>query len=436
MGPPGPDPGARASAPHGHGARRLLAGILLLAAAGGFLGYSGALGPALRTPATGIVLYLAGSAGTMLLADLAGRRWFAGPLLAWTSLAGLALRIGLACTAPLNFDLRSYAIVVDALRRGEIVYEATWRYNYGPIWFGILDLADSASRRLRLDPHVGFLLTTILGDACLAAALYAASRSRGARRARLVALAWWVNPVAIATSSIHGQFDNLSIAIFVGALALGSRSTTAPSKASALVAGLGIAVKQVSLVFAGAFLGLARAVRPALRNALLVPLPFVLLLLPYYLMSPRNVEAHVLRYRSFTGSWGWVFLLGVAGIEVARWVTAIASYAALLLSSAAGFLSSRRHGDGLVAGRLSALVFLCLTTGWSVQMLQWPLAFGPRRTERRWALAYTVAGAAAYTGFLAGGTNDAAFVVVWLVALGWTAHLMRRTLRPPAASVV
>ncbi len=384
----------------------------------------------------GVVLYLCGSAASMLLADQAARSWRSWPLLLIASLAGLALRVALAGTAPLNFDLRSYALVVEALRRGEIVYEATWRYNYGPIWFGLLDAADSLSRRLALDPHMGFRLVTILGDAGLAAALYAASRPSGTRRARLVALAWWVNPVAIATSSIHGQFDNLSISIFVGALALASRSPAAPSKASALVAGLGIAVKQVSLVFAGAFVGLARTARPALRNALLVPLPFVLFLLPYYLMSPLNVQAHVLKYRSFTGSWGWVFVLGAAGIEVARVATAIASYAALLLSSAAGLLASRRHGDGLAASRLSALVFLSVTAGWSVQMLQWPLAFAPRRAERRWAFLYTVAAAFAYTGFLVGGTKDGLYLVAWLVTLGWTAQLLRRTLRPPGASVV
>lgn len=59
-----------------------------------------------------------------------------------------------------------------------------------------------------------------------------------------------------------------------------------------------------------------------------------------------------------------------------------------------------------------------------------------RRAERRWALLYTAAAAAAYTGFLLGGTKDGVYLVVWLVTLGWTAQLLRHALRPPAGSVV
>ena len=41
-----------------------------------------------------------------------------------------------------NFDFDSYRIVVDLVQHGQNVYAGTTRYNYGPIWFNILNLLD------------------------------------------------------------------------------------------------------------------------------------------------------------------------------------------------------------------------------------------------------------------------------------------------------
>jgi hypothetical protein len=410
---------------------------LALASGAAFLGALGALGPALRTSTTVAALYLLGSAAVALLGMRAcfARRFVRAA--AGAAAGAFLLRLALAWVAPLDYDLQSYAIVVNALNHGDLVYRVTDRYNYTPIWSHVLKAAADLARGAGLSPFFGFRLVTIAGDAALAGALLAFGRAGDTRRrAGARALLFFTNPVAIATSAFQGQFDALAIAFFVAALAMVRRRGRDRTLLAAAAVGAGIALKQVVALFLAGFLGLARRNGARLRDALVAAAPFVLLLVPAYLELPSAVLRNVLRYSSLHGIWGWFYLVRIAGGGL-PFPPAFVSYAALLLAGVLAFVLVRRGDAGLDASRLAALVFLALTSGWGFQMLVWPLAFAPARHERGPAFLYTLAAMGAYADLIRlHDTNFIFMTLTWLAVLAWLARLAPGLLRRASAARV
>ena len=402
-----------------------LAALFSFAALLAFLGALGAFGPSGRTSATVTALYLAGCGGAAILGVRAplARSWTRAVLVA--AAAGLLVRLALAWVAPLSYDLESYAIVVNALNHGQVVYEATPRYNYSPVWFHVLGATARLSQAAGLSPFFGFRLVTIAGDVAAALALFAFGlQGDTRRRAAARAIVFFTNPVTIATSAFHGQFETLALAFFVAALALVRRSgARRATLLPALVVGSAVAVKQIVVVFLGGFLGFSRGGLARARDAALAAAPFLLLLAPYALVAPAGVVNNVLRYSSLHGIWGWYYVLRVAGGTL-PFPPAFASYAALALSAGLAFRLVRRGDDGLAACRLAALVFLALSPGWSFQMLVWPVVFAPGRREALPATLYTLAATFAYADVVRRhGLSYGFMFLTWLAVLFWAVRL-------------
>lgn len=135
----------------------------------------------------------------------------------------LVLRVGIAAQFTGNFDTESYLIVADAVLAGQNVYQATDRYNYSPVWsFVVAGLWASARPNVRLFIlSVGLLQTTF--DALTAWLLYRFARRRlafGAENARRAALLFFANPVSVAVSCGHGQFDGIAVFFLLAAVSL------------------------------------------------------------------------------------------------------------------------------------------------------------------------------------------------------------------------
>ena len=125
-------------------------------------------------------------------------------------MAGLAVFLRLLCTlAPPNYDVDSWNIVCDLLRRGEPVYTSTPRYNYTPFWMGILWTAKDLPPGLFRLSIAAILATTDL-------AIGAVLKKLAGPAAAIIFL---FNPWSIGISGHQLQFDN--IAILIGLLALG-----------------------------------------------------------------------------------------------------------------------------------------------------------------------------------------------------------------------
>ena len=411
------------------------AALFLLLALLSFLAALGVFGPEGRTRLSATALYLSGGGAAAILGGRTARARRLGSAALAALVAAGAVRLALAWVAPSNWDLDSYAIVVRAVSRGDVVYEVTDRYNYSPVWWHVLTAAAHAARAAHVPENFGFRVVATLGDALVALGLLlhgrlTATRRRGVARAVL----WWTNPLPIAVSAFGGQFDALALGVFILALALAARGRSrGATLLPALVVGSAVALKQVVVAFVAGFLGFSRSWGVRLRDAALAAGPFLLLVVPYAVALPGPVLRNVVRYASIYGLWGWYYLLRLAGVEL-PFPPVFVSYAALLAGGVLAYRLVRRGDDGLAASRLAALVFFALTPGFAPQMLLWPLAFAPERREATSAALYTLFGMIVWADLLRlNAVNPLALLLAWAVVLAWALRALPRALRPGAS---
>jgi glycosyltransferase involved in cell wall biosynthesis len=109
-----------------------------------------------------------------------------------------------------TFDYESYEIVADIANAGGNVYAETIRYNYGPLWFLLLGSLRSAFGG-------GFRMAIVallsLADAGIGALLWRSRR-------HFAAALFLLSLVSVYVTGVHNQFDNLAVALALGALAL------------------------------------------------------------------------------------------------------------------------------------------------------------------------------------------------------------------------
>lgn len=140
-----------------------------------------------------------------MLKDLLKNKGFQVILIIFT---GIILRFFFS-TFPANYDFESYKIVISILEKGGNVYAETSRYNYGPLWFGILWFLNLLSQYLSLR----LLICSILTIADLGI-FYILLKKYGLK----VAAIFFLNPLCILITGFHQQFDNF--AVFLGLLAM------------------------------------------------------------------------------------------------------------------------------------------------------------------------------------------------------------------------
>lgn len=110
-----------------------------------------------------------------------------------------------------NYDFDSYRIVIDLLHQGKNVYASTDRYNYGPVWFNLLNLLDwlSAKDIFRFRHLLtGFLSLVDIGI------FWVLWRRFG----KWPAIFFFLNPISIIITGMHNQFDNFAILIGIWAV--------------------------------------------------------------------------------------------------------------------------------------------------------------------------------------------------------------------------
>lgn len=230
---------------------------------------------------------------------MSGRRPSGSSLLiAGVLLLGLVLR-GLASLAGYNYDFTSYRIVVEILEQGELVYNATWRYNYGPIWFHVLRSLDLAAGLLPFEREAAFrgLLIALLSfaDVAIAAMLYR-------RVGPLAAAIFFLNPVSIFITGYHNQFDNLALCVGFTAVQLFERGD--PQRLDRLklvaLAILGLSLMTKHLLFAFP-LWLAVRQRGWGQRAAVLGLPVLIFLAgfaPYWAEGHAGIMLQVFQYKS------------------------------------------------------------------------------------------------------------------------------------------
>lgn len=107
-----------------------------------------------------------------------------------------------------TFDFESYCIVGDLVGHMQNVYANTTRYNYGPIFFGVLGLLYKISFFIQRNQEWTYrvLVVSVLTLADLGIAFFIADRKDIKH-----SLMFFLNPVSIIITGFHNQFDNIAI---------------------------------------------------------------------------------------------------------------------------------------------------------------------------------------------------------------------------------
>src|SRR5262249_38252309 len=135
-------------------------------------------------------------------------------------LAALAIRLAFLFSAKTNYDMASWRIVLEILHRGGSFYEETQRYNYSPLWAGVLLGLSRLATVLGVSLERAILFFQLGVDAVSAALIARILRQRGLSQPRALwgSLLFFANPLSVIVSNDLGMFDGLSILFLLGAI--------------------------------------------------------------------------------------------------------------------------------------------------------------------------------------------------------------------------
>lgn len=194
----------------------------------------------------GVCLLINSGVAVYLVAQANLERW-KKTVFAVLALASVALKLALA-TCGHNYDLDSYEIVAALVLHGKSFYANTARFNYGPLWAFMLAGLEQLSRLLPAMGGEAFHVAVagFLGITDVALAAMLAVRYRyGA------GIFFLCCPAAILLTGYHSQFENFALLAGLASwLLIRSGSTPTPRlMLSAALLGLSLVIKHVLFLF-------------------------------------------------------------------------------------------------------------------------------------------------------------------------------------------
>jgi len=266
-------------------------------------------------------------------------------------------------------NLLSWRIVVGVLEGGADLYADTHhRYNYSPLWAGVLWLLSGARRAgWTLNQAVAVFLVVV--DAATAALLARIVWRRTASRVRALAsaLLFFANPVSAIVSGSLGAFDNFAFFFVLLSVAFAEERPAARGKAIAAMS-LSLLVKHVAFFHP---LLLARSREEPRVGPLGALVPYAVFLasfLPFW-ASRAAIREHVFGYEGSGEPYG---------IEPLRFVSFLPPWTPRAVFVAAGIAAVvclRRVAFGR-ACLLLTLVTLLFLPGVGPNYFVWPIALG------------------------------------------------------------
>ncbi|MFY9550817.1 MAG: hypothetical protein WAU32_06675, partial [Thermoanaerobaculia bacterium] len=305
----------------------------------------------------------------------------------------------------------------EIAQHGGDPYRDTYRYNYSPLWAGVLSAAASLAEATGLKRTTVLGLLLLGGDAATAALVFLLARARRGRRgAGLAALFFFANPVSILISSSHLQFDGLALLFLLGAIAFSECGRDLPAAAAL---SLSLLVKHVTALHPLLFRR-----RPGWRGWVPVAAPYLVFVASFapYFASREQILERVFLYRGLTGNYGIEAMVLVPGVP--DWLPV-----AIFAVAVAVALVRLRNVELARASLLLFLVVLVFAPGFGRQYCVWPIALGALSAGPGFFLYSAVAGA-----FLVGATfhpEPTAAVLPgwygpWWAAIAWLLWEVRR----------
>jgi hypothetical protein len=284
-------------------------------------------------------------------------------------LAALAFRAGALSQMHLTYDMTSWQIAYDILQRGGDLYRETGRYNYSPLWAGLLWILGRGGAVFGLSLIQAVSIFLIAVDAGTAIVIWKIGTGRGmsSGRAGLAALLFFANPISILVSSDLLTFDNLSILFLLCGLWCLERRPASPAGAVGSLS-FSLLAKHITWFHPLLFAARRRGARLGWAAALVPYLVFMLSFLPFW-RSRQAIRAHVFDYR------GLDEVYGTEPLRHVQWLPRETTTVLFVLASFAAIFWLR----GVELGRASLLLFLVLlifTPGICPYYFVWPVALG------------------------------------------------------------
>lgn len=207
-----------------------------------------------------------------------------------------------------NFDVESWRIVADIVAAGGNVYADTDRYNYGPVWFHILQVLDAApwfsgDGLTSLRWKVALFLTFVdLGILFVLVRQYSLK----------IGALFFLNPVSILITGYHSQFDNLAVLLGLGSVVFyHNRRSEYALYLCAVGIGLSLCVKHILFLFP---LWMALKDLDIGKRLIVLLVPYGIFLASFAWYLPDGMEGiirNVFLYRSLDNAPLWSLLFPV-----------------------------------------------------------------------------------------------------------------------------
>lgn len=290
-------------------------------------------------------------------------------LLAAGFAAALAMRAAFLSAGGVNYDTASWQFVVGILERGGRLYEETSRYNYSPLWAGVLWVLARLAGSAGLSLAQAVSIFELAVDAATAALIWriAARRGSGGMSAGLAALLFFANPLSVMVSSYRIMFDGFGILFLLLALFFMERKPAAELSA---VVSLALSLLAKHIAWFHPLLFARRRGQPRLPW-LLAMSPYAVFLLSFLPFGSqwRGIRAVVFGYRGLDEPYGTEFLRSVTWLplETTSVLFVLAALAAVWL------LADVELGRACL---MLFLVVLLATPGICPYYFVWPVALG------------------------------------------------------------
>ena len=219
---------------------------------------------------------------------------------------GLAVRLFLPFLGH-NYDFESFWIVGEITAQFKNVYVETARYNYGPIWFGILFLFRQLAALLPGSDLNTFRWCIVLLLCVTDVSIFLMLQKKfGLWAAGL----FFLNPVSMIITGYHNQFDNIAIALGLAAGLLLEKQPGANIRRHTawglVLLGLSITTKHLFIFFPVWLMLQAVSQKRWLRAFIVLLIPygiFLLSFLPFTANGGFNgILANVFQYKSFNNA--------------------------------------------------------------------------------------------------------------------------------------
>lgn len=285
-------------------------------------------------------------------------------------------------------DAQNWKNVMDTLKAGVNPYQpaAAINFNWPPFWLQILFVLSKISDLLSISLFRVIQIFLVVTESVVIVLLVKLIREvvPQARLRALVILGIALNPAAILLICQHCNFDiivALWVVLFLLNLLKYDRTGDAADwLAACLFLGLGILTKTVPFILTPLLAGGFKRVTGLAKFLGLMLLfgPATLGMSVVYVLSPANVTAHVINYRSIGGDFGISGLLHLAGVDQFTSLYNLLFDLVLLAGMlGAGVLFWRRRCLGNRETVLLAALFLAfvpaLGPGYAPQYLYWYL---------------------------------------------------------------